>query len=69
MTQLPDEMVAAWLKRLDAVLTRGGGEPTWNRLVDALKEIGQTGIAEDIRRKCQQTLSMEMDSSRGMYWT
>ena len=45
-----DQMVAAWLNRQDDVLSRSG-EPTWSRLADALREIGQTGLAEDIKRK------------------
>ena len=78
MTQLPHEMVAAWLNRQDDVLTRGG-EPTWKGLAEALKKVGQTGVAEDIRRtKCQdsgscterqqQNLSVEMDSSTGIQY-
>ena len=70
MTQLPDEMVSAWLKRQDDVLTRGGGEPTWNRLADALNQLGHTGTAEDIRRRkcdssteCQQ--QKDMNPSKG----
>ena len=75
MTQLPEEMVAAWLNRQDDVLTRGGGEPTWNRLAEALKRVGQTGIAEDIRKRtCDDSStegrqqSMEVDSSKGDYY-
>ena len=76
MTKLPDEMVAAWLNRQDGVLTRGGGEPTWNRLAEALKRVGQIGIAEDILRKrtCDDSStegrqqSMEVDSSKGDYY-
>ena len=75
MTQLPSEMVASWLNEQDDVLSRSG-KPTWNRLADALKEIGQTGIAVKIRQtKCpstadgvqQQIPSLELDSSRGIY--
>ena len=75
MTKLPDEMVAAWLNRQDGVLTRGGGEPTWNRLAEALKRVGQIGMAKDIRmRKCGDSStegrqqSMEVDSSKGDYY-
>ena len=46
MNLFPDEMVAAWLKRQDDVLRTG--KPTWRTLVDALREIDQNGIAEDI---------------------
>ena len=50
---LPNEMVAAWLRREDYVLKRSG-EPTRNTLASKLEEIGQTGLAEDIksRKRC-----------------
>lgn len=41
------ELVASWLRREDDVLKRYG-EPTWSKLADALKRIGQTGICQDI---------------------
>ena len=47
MTSFPDEVVAAWLNRQDNVLQQSG-EPTWSTLEDALRKIGQTGLAEDI---------------------
>jgi hypothetical protein len=50
MTSFPDEMVAAWLNRRDEVLQRSG-EPAWSTLEDALRKIGQTGLAEDVKRK------------------
>ena len=45
-----EKVVAAWLNRQDNVLQRCG-EPTWSKLTDALENIGQKGIAEDIRIK------------------
>ena len=45
---LPNKMVAAWLRREDYVLKRSG-KPTWNTLANKLEEIGQTGLAEDIK--------------------
>ena len=50
MTSFPDEMVAAWLNRQDEVL-KHGGEPTWSTLENALRKIGQTGLAEDVKGK------------------
>ena len=47
MPNILDGMVAAWLRREDGVL-RVSGEPTWSSLVEALEEIGQRGVAEDI---------------------
>ena len=44
MKVLPDEMVAAWLRREDYV----SEEPTWRALVKALKRVGQSGLAETI---------------------
>ena len=46
------DIVCAWINREDQVLERSG-EPSWRGLVCALKEIGQTGVAEDIKKqKC-----------------
>jgi hypothetical protein len=50
MTSFPDEVVAAWLNRQDEVLQHSG-EPTWSTLEDALRKIGQTGLAEDVKLK------------------
>ena len=50
MSFFPDEMVAAWLNRQDLVLQHSG-EPTWNALGDALRKIGHTGLAEDLKTK------------------
>ena len=43
-----DDMIAAWLQKVDQVQKRG--VPTWQRLVEALKHdrVGQTGIASKI---------------------
>ena len=50
MTSFPDEMVAAWLNRQDNVLQHSG-EPTWSTLENALRKIGQTGLAENVKGK------------------
>lgn len=50
MKVLPEDMVASWLRREDAVLTMSG-EPTWKSLVNALESKGQTGIAKNIKQK------------------
>ena len=50
MKTLPDDMVAAWLRREDYVIT-SSGEPTWQTLVKALRRVGQEGIARDIEEK------------------
>ena len=42
-----EDMVEAWLRKDDNVLTRSG-PPTWKSLVKALKDIGNNGIAEKI---------------------
>ena len=44
MKVLPDEMVAAWLRREDYV----SEEPTWRALLKALRRVGQSGLAQDI---------------------
>ena len=49
-SDLPNEMIASWLRREDDVLERSG-EPTWNTLACKLKEIGQNGVAIAIARK------------------
>ena len=43
-----DDMIAAWLQKVDQVQKRG--VPTWQRLVEALKHdrVGQIGIASKI---------------------
>ena len=50
MNLLPGDMVAAWLIRADDILEKSG-KPTWVNLVRALEEIGQMGIAKDIKQK------------------
>ncbi len=47
MTNILDDMTAAWLNKEDDILDKSG-EPTWSRLVEALEKIGQKGVAEDI---------------------
>ena len=47
MTKYPDDMVAAWLRREDSVMSMTG-EPTWRTLVEALRRVGQEGTARDI---------------------
>ena len=56
MNNILDDMTAAWLNKEDSVL-RKSGEPTWNRLVEALERIGQMGVAEEIKNKkrCSDT--------------
>lgn len=52
MNDILNDVSAAWLNREDLVLEKSG-EPTWARLDDALEQIGQLGVAEDIRNhKC-----------------
>ena len=50
MTKYADDMVAAWLRREDFVRSMSG-EPTWRTLVEALRKVGQEGIASDIEEK------------------
>ena len=47
MNVYPRDMVAAWLRREDYVL-RVSGEPTWRSLVQALRKVGQGGVAKKI---------------------
>ena len=47
---LTEEMVEAWLQKLDKVLEKTG-KPTWSTLVAALKKIGHNGIAAKITEK------------------
>ena len=49
MTKYPDDMVAAWLRREDFVVSMSG-EPTWRTLVEALRKVGQEGTAKDIEK-------------------
>ena len=50
MTKYPNEMVTAWLRKEDYVLSMSG-EPTWRSLVKALRITRQEGIAQDIEKK------------------
>ena len=47
MNELPNDVVAAWLRREDSVMSTSG-EPTWRSLVEALRKVGQEGLARDI---------------------
>ena len=52
MKEIYLDIVCAWINREDQVLETSG-EPSWTGLVCALKKIGQTGIAQDIKKeKC-----------------
>lgn len=51
MKVLPDDMVAAWLRKEDYVQE----DPTWRGLIEALKVVGQRGIAESIEEKERKT--------------
>ena len=48
LKRLPDEMIDAWLRQEDDVLTESG-PPTWKSLCKALREIDQNGIANEIK--------------------
>ena len=50
MTNLPSDMVLAWLLKQDNVLTFSG-EPTVQHLVAALNKIGQHGIASTVTQR------------------
>lgn len=61
--------VSSWLKREDNVLHQSG-EPTWSKLAGALEEIGQTGIAQDIKSKHAQEVqqsSRNIDQSSSSF--
>ena len=47
MKTLPGDMVAAWFRKEDYVKK----DPTWRTLVVALKQVGQTGVAEKIEQE------------------
>ena len=49
MKDLPEEMVAAWLRRDDFVQSMSG-EPTWRTLIEALRKVGLEGTATDIEK-------------------
>ena len=44
-----DELVLSWLRKEDNVIKKG--LPSWQNLVTALTAIGQTGIAETIKKE------------------
>lgn len=48
MQYIPEDMVAAWLRREDHVLEKSG-EPTRQSLVNSLQKIGQRGVAKSIQ--------------------
>ena len=50
MKSLLDDLIHAWLLRQDDVIKRSG-EPTYERLALALEEIGQNGLAQDVREQ------------------
>lgn len=53
---MPHDMVAAWIRGDDSTLEKGA--PTWEGLVNALKEIKHRGIASKIEEeKLKHTLS------------
>ena len=44
-----DDLIGAWLERkhrVDEV-----GRPTWRKLVEVLRQVGQNGLANDIERE------------------
>ena len=47
MKALPGDMVAAWFRKQDFVKK----DPTWRILAEALKQVGQTGVAEKIEQE------------------
>ena len=54
MQRCPDDMVNAWLRKEDYVLT-SSGDPTWRSLAKALSKEGQTGIAQRIEEEKSKT--------------
>ena len=40
------KMLAAWLKRMDKAVN-----PTWKKLIESLKEMGENGLADKIERE------------------
>ena len=48
MKNIPHDMVAAWLRQEDKVPRN---PPTWLTLASALQSIGQTGIANNVKRQ------------------
>ena len=56
MTKYPSDMVAAWLRRENFVMSMSG-EPTWRTLVEALRKVGQEGTAREIEEKESRSYS------------
>ena len=44
-----DDLVGDWLERKDRV--DEVGRPTWRKLVEVLRKVGQNGLANDIEKK------------------
>ena len=50
MKHCPEDMVSAWLKREGQVMGVSG-EPTWRRLIKALKSANQEDLAKGIEHE------------------
>ena len=50
MNDMPGDMVAAWLRQEDRVISETG-DPTWRVLADACDKVDQGGFAKKIRNK------------------
>ena len=50
MDSMPDDLIHAWLLCRESVMSRSG-EPTYNSLAKMLDEIGQCGLAQDVRKQ------------------
>ena len=64
MKSLPGDMVAAWLRREEDVL-EVSGVPTWKGLSEALKDVGQTGLAVKIQQQHQHCSTKEQSLAMG----
>ena len=49
MKRYPEDVVAAWLRKQDNVCIEC--LPTWSNLASALEQIGQKGIANEVKSK------------------
>jgi hypothetical protein len=58
-------MVAAWLRSEDNVMSMSG-EPTWRTLVEALRKVGQEGIA--VARDIETEKEKEVDDVVFQLW-
>ena len=58
------DMISAWLRRKDKVMKEG--VPTWKQLVQALKNIGEIGLSEEImkQRKVSNPVRSVKEKSR-----